>query len=99
MRIDCRYCSIWDGGWLVEMPARLDLDSGLVVDIQHPPPPGDDDYEPEALDREYLAVDGIDGEFKVTSDDPGPPKVADLSAVKAALKTAEAGRDAKGPQP
>lgn len=55
-QVSCTFVSVWDGGFEVKSDALLDVDTGIVSDIQTANlPEGTLNYL-EVLDREYIRV-------------------------------------------
>ena len=55
-QVPCTFVSVWDGGFEVKSDALLDVDTGIVSDIQTANlPEGTLNYL-EVLDREYIRV-------------------------------------------
>lgn len=82
--IDCEYNSVWDGGFVVTTAAKVDTVSGEISEIASAEPENDDGESLETLDREYLTVPGVAGEFEIVTADAGYA-CADVGLLQAAL--------------
>jgi hypothetical protein len=86
--IDCNFCSVWnDGAQAVELPAKLDISTGRVFDIDIAAFPAEASKSMHKLDFECVTVSGIDKHFEIdpSSDAPNEFVVTDLDDLMASV--------------
>jgi len=84
--LPCTFNSVWDGGYVISTKASVDIETGSVHDIESVDGVDDDGDEVQTLDRNFIEVNGFDGEFSVDRPDDEPGyRVEDLSAFHQSL--------------